>query len=278
MCFPVIALCVHYADCIATKTNSNLSLQNFQAFKQIKVISYFRGIVPGWKLSFSLCYPTKSFANIHCSPDDSVHGVIMRLTQHDMDKLNRLELSYRLQTVTAYSYEDRARPIEVNTLIFDKQCQERIRKEIESKPHIKQLMRFFDPNGGGKKPEKNYLDTILRGAKEMDLEKEYIAGLEQFESIPILEYQPTEQQLKAIHGRVWTMEQVQQYIAEHPAECVSVFKGIVFDMARYPPSWKPKVNGKDLTMAYAADKENCKSMESLEDGQRAYINGEVQKS
>ena len=119
--------CSHYKLLLI----SNLSLQNFQAFKQINVLSYFRGIVPNWKLSFSLCYPFKAFANIHYSPDDSVHGVIMRLTQKDLDKLCRLELSYRLQTVTAYSYEDRTNPIEVNTFIFDKQCEHRILKEIK---------------------------------------------------------------------------------------------------------------------------------------------------
>ena len=126
------------------------------------------------------------------------------------------------------------------------------------------------------------MDTILRGAREMDLEQQYIPKLEQIESIPLFKYQPTEQHLKQIHQRLWTMEEIQKYILEHPMECVSVFKGIVFDMANYPPSWKPKVNGKDFTMKYAArwayaNKENCASIKTLEDGQKAYINGEVQK-
>jgi len=261
---------------------SNLSLQNFQAFKGINVISHFRATVPGWKLSFSLCYPTKAFANIHLSPEDAVHGIVMRLTPEDMDKLSGLELSYRSQMVTAYSYEEPTSPIQVHTFIFDKECEQRIAKEIENKSHIKQVTRFFDPNGGGKKPEKNYLNTIIRGAKEMGLDKEYIERLKHFESIPILQYQPTKEQLKAIHGRVWTMKELQQFKEENPTECVSVVKGIVFDMAKYPPSWKQKVNGKDLTLIYAArwayaKPENSKSMTTLALGQKAYINGEVQK-
>merc|ERR1712154_448704 len=97
-------------------------------------------------------------------------------------------------------------------------------------------------------------------------------------SIPILKYNPTRKQLEAIHGKIWNMEDIDQYILDNPTECVSILKGIVLEMAEYPPSRKHMVNGKDITMMYAkrwahANAKNCQSMDALEEEQKVYVNG-----
>merc|ERR1712228_843309 len=262
---------------------SNMSLDNFKQFKNIQIISHSRGIIKDWKLSFSLCYPTKSFANIHISKGDEVHGVIMRLKQSDLSKLQTLERSYRLQTVSAYLYKNRiSKAFNVWTFVFDQQCEERIKCEIKNDKNVKQVIRFFDKSGGGKKPEKNYLNTILRGANELNLDREYIQKLEKFESLPIVKYNPTMNQLQRINDKIWNASDIEQFIFDNPNECVSIFKGIVLDMANYPPSWKQMVNGKDITMKYAkrwafGNSENCKTTKTLENEQKIYLNGELQK-
>eukprot|EP01084_Bolivina_argentea_P010839 20220_1 len=78
---------------------SNLSLSNFTQFKNIQLISHCRGIIYDWKLSFSLVYPTKSFANIHYSKGDQVHGIIMKMKKKYLNLLQKLEISYRLITL-----------------------------------------------------------------------------------------------------------------------------------------------------------------------------------
>ena len=261
---------------------SNLSLDNFAQYRNIKVISYCRGVINDWKLSFSLCYPTKTFANIHRSKGDEVHGVIMKLTQNDLDKLCKLEVSYRLIQIKGYSYEDKLDPLNLNTFIFDQQCENKIKKEIQENKNIKQVMRYFDITGDGKKPTKNYLDTIIHGAKKLKLDEDYIKTLERIESIPILKYNPTLDQIKQINNKIWNMTEIKQYLMNNPNECISIFKGIVFDMADYPSSRKQIANGRDITMVYAArwsgaNENNCKSIESMEDDQKLYINGEAQK-
>ena len=261
---------------------SNLSLDNFKQFKNINVISYYPGIINDWKLSFSLCYPTKSFANIHYSKGDKVHGVIMILYKKDLQRLAKMETSYNLKILNAFPYKQRNKSINVYTLIFDKKCENRIKNEIANNKNMKQVMRFFDINGGGKKPEKNYLDTIIRGAKELRLHDHYIQFLMSFDYKPILKLNPTQKQIEKINGKIWTMSDIKQYISNNPKECISILKGIVFDMEKFPPSWKQIVNGKDITMMYAsrwayANKDNCKSLQSLHDKQKLYINGELQK-
>ena len=267
------------------KTYSNLSLDNFKQFKNINVISHFPAIIDDWKLSFSLCYPTKAFANIHYSKDDCVHGVVMKLQKKDLERLSKLERSYRLKILKARVYKhvkQENKLINVYTFIFDKQCEKRIQTEIARDKNMKQVMRFFDPNGGGKRPEKNYLDTIIRGANELKLDADYIKFLDTFESIPILKLDPTKEQYERINGKIWNRKEIQKFKKDNPRECISILKGIVFDMNQYPPSWKQFANGNDITMAYAnrwayANKYNCRSIESLETDQKLYINGEVQK-
>merc|ERR1712129_110077 len=114
---------------------------------------------------------------------------------------------------------------------------------------------------------------------ELKLDGKYIEKLEEFECIPILKYNPTRKQLSAIHGKIWSLDDVKKYILDNPNECVSIFKGIVLHMADYPPSWKHMVNGRDITMMYAkrwahGNAVNCESMNSLEDDQKVYVNGE----
>lgn len=261
---------------------SNLSLDNFKQFKNINVICYFPAIIDDWKLSFSLCYPTKSFANIHYEKNECVHGVIMKLKKKDLNRLSKLEISYRLKILKAHSYKEPNKLINVYTFIFDKQCENRIKNEILTNKNIKQVIRYFDPNGGGKKPEKNYLDTIIRGANELKLDPDYIKFLNTFESIPILKLKPTIQQIEKINDKIWNMMDIKQFINNNPNKCISILKGIVFDMNKYPPSWKQKANGNDITMIYGnrwafANKYNCKSIHTLEINQKLYINGELQK-
>eukprot|EP01083_Nonionella_stella_P004964 14509_1 len=262
---------------------SNLSLSSFKQFKNVDVLSYCCGIIYDWKLSFSLCYPTKAFGNIHCSKGDAVHGIIMRLKQSDFTLLKALEISYRAVKLKAYSYQNRTtKPLDVYTFVFDKQCEDRIKHELATDSTIKQVPRFFDIHGGGRKPDKNYVDTIIRGAKELKLDSDYIKTLETVECVPIVQYKRTVRQLQQINNKIWTLPELTQYMAQDSARCVSILKGIVFDMAQFPPSWKPMVRGKDMTMFYAkrwayAKSDNCESLDALETQQKVYVNGEVQK-
>ena len=135
---------------------------------------------------------------------------------------------------------------------------------------------MFDPSNGHK-PEKNYLDMIIYGAQQLGLEDQYIERLKGFESIPFVEYNPTEQHLEAINQRVWTMEEV-----ENPDAFMSVMKGVVFDLTKFPSTWQGKLCRKDITLLWAnrwayANEENCKSVEALEEQQKVYLNGELQK-
>ena len=248
-------------------------------FKNIHPLSIQRGIIYDWKLSFSLCYPTKAYANIHQEKGNCVHGVIMKLKRNDFKRLSIMELSYRTVKLPAYSYENPNKIITVHTFIFDKICQDRIKNEIKKLKDKQQVIRIFNPKG--EKPTKNYLDTIVRGAKELKLDEKYVKRLQEVEYVPMIPFNPTKEQLNKINGKIWKMNDIKHVNKKNKSACVSIFKGIVLDMGKFPPSWKMLVKGNDITLMYArrwayVNEFNCKSIYNLEDGQKEYINHEVQ--
>merc|ERR1719242_2213711 len=123
-----------------------------------------------------------------------------------------MEASYKVVTVKAYRYDDRnGNPIEVNTLCIDAEHAKLYKEQHPEKPYHS----TFDISEKAPKPEKNYLDMIKYGAQQLGLDQEYRDKLEEFECIPFVKYQPTEQQLEAINQRLWTMEELEQFKKEN---------------------------------------------------------------
>merc|ERR1712233_91812 len=141
-------------------------------------------------------------------------------------------MGYDVRTLKAFTYENRQDPLEVYTLVFDEESEAALKKK---KPHSELT---FDSSGKSAPPTRNYLDTIIRGASDLGLEQEYIDFLNHFEAIPISEYNPSDQNLEDIHRKVWSLDEVEAYIAENPLKCVYIFKGIVLDEVKANAGWR----------------------------------------
>merc|ERR1711971_509457 len=125
----------------------------------------------------------------------------------------------------------------------------------------------------------------VRGAQEIGLDAEYIAGLRSFKSQPFLKFAPDEAQLKAIDAKLWSMDEVVQHAQQNEESCTTVVKGIVLALkgVTNTPGFKPRFQGKDVTLTYIAtrwafsSKDNCAATDKLEQEQKAYINHSLQE-
>jgi len=119
------------------------------------------GVLSGYRLAFDLpglAILEPAFANIHPDPDGEVHGVLWRLSPEDLDRLD-------LQEGGGDVYE--RLPVSVLG-----------RKSGPIQATVYRSTR--EPTN--KRPSRRYVGLLLEGAREVELDGDYIASLEAVET------------------------------------------------------------------------------------------------
>jgi len=148
---------------------SNLSIENLENKKSIKVFEWYPCYLTGWALCFNLVFQRKiepAYANIVPSEKDTVHGSVCRISKENGSKLDTQERTYQIKVVEVVCYDGR----KINAEVY-------VGKETAIPCHI------F--------PSRRYLHLIIAGAKEVGLESDYI---EMLESLPY--YKPSKQDIE----------------------------------------------------------------------------------
>ncbi len=119
----------------------------------------------GWLCGYSLVFNKKAndgsgYANICSQRDSVVYGVLYALTEDELQKLDQCEgvphhyrrITLRVETKEGLQYAE---------------CYVAVEDKVK----------------GGLKPHKDYLQHLIRGAKEYDLPEEYILKLRNVETL-----------------------------------------------------------------------------------------------
>jgi len=140
---------------------SNMSISNVENKKGHKVLDHVTGVVHGYKMCFNIDAIPRAepaFANaVKGSDDDSIHGVAIKLSDEDMEKLTAQEISYDKVLVTVKGYDGR--------VVED--CAMFMNTTTKMLPPEKQT------------PSARYLALVVRGAVESGLDEAYINKLRQ---------------------------------------------------------------------------------------------------
>ena len=138
---------------------SNMDVANVERKKGYKVLDHEVGVVKGYKMSFNIpAFPKvePAFANATIGgKEDEIHGVAIKLSEKDMTALDAQEICYRKIIVTVEGYS--GRKIE--------NCSMYINTEANFLPREKQ------------NPSSRYLNLVIHGAIEANLNQDYINGL-----------------------------------------------------------------------------------------------------
>ena len=138
---------------------SNMSVANVENKKGHKVLDHEVGVVKGYKMCFNIGAMSKvepAFANaIKASENDEIHGVAIKISEEDMAALDAQERAYDKIAVTVEGYS--GRKIE-NCSMY-----------TNTKANFLPLER--------QTPSSRYLNLLIRGALEADLNQGYIEKL-----------------------------------------------------------------------------------------------------
>ena len=140
---------------------SNMSVANVENKKGLKVLDYEVGVVKGYKMCFNIPAMSKvepTFANANKASEDEIHGVAIKISEEDMTTLDAQEhypILYDKVTVTVEGYS--GRKIE-NCSMY-----------TNTKENLLPLEKQYTSS--------RYLNLLIRGAFEANLNKEYIEKL-----------------------------------------------------------------------------------------------------
>ena len=138
---------------------SNMNVGKVENKKGHKVLDHECGVVKGYKMCFNSPAMPKvepAFANsVVGTEEDSIHGVAIKISEEDMDKLDAQEKSYDKVKVTVEGYSGRN--------IED--CSMYIKTKGNFLPVEKQ------------NPSSRYLKLLIDGAEEAGLDRAYIDRL-----------------------------------------------------------------------------------------------------
>ena len=140
---------------------SNMSVANVENKKGLKVLDYEVGVVKGYKICFNIPAMSKvepTFANANKASEDEIHGVAIKISEEDMTTLDAQEyypILYDKVTVTVEGYS--GRKIE-NCSMY-----------TNTKENLLPLEKQYTSS--------RYLNLLIKGAFEANLNKEYIEKL-----------------------------------------------------------------------------------------------------
>eukprot|EP01083_Nonionella_stella_P303671 1052084_1 len=254
---------------------SNMSYSNLTNVKGIKPISMFRGIIQDMKLTFSLqSILGEVFANLEACDGVDVHGVILELSQTDMNRMVRIERGYDRRTMNAYYYPEDVQTQSLSTNLAKVEVFIADQNSKNTKETTQEML-----------PSKNYLQTLLNGANEMQLQKSYFDQLAKQPFLKEISFKPTKEQESAIQSKTFKMTDVLD-----KSNALSVIKGIVWDLsecAGVAVALKLIISNKDITYtvtakrwaAYLQHAKNLKSIDDISkyDALKEYVNDCVHK-
>jgi len=218
-----------------------------------------------------------------------VHGSIFTLTKPEKEKLDALELAYDSVLMEVWPYEEdyeKSQNSQTETKLLKKyMCyvciltpEKAARLLQEKATNSKAFTPHFQKDA---KPGVNYLQTLIRGATEIGLEKDYIEYLKAWPSIGFRAFEIEKVKWPTDPVRLFYMSEVEKSKNSETGEKHIVIKGIVFDMLTgLPGLWAKMFFGKDVTMLFAkrwawSNDENTKDLKHLEEEQKAYIHDQL---
>ena len=118
-----------------------------------------KAYLPNFEVRFPFWSPEKEagYSGIMEAPGELVHGVLYEVTEEDLTGLDNMERVYK----------DRYKRMTYRVLGED------------GKFHLADLYRVIDPQGPFP-PSREYVDIMLKGARELGLDAEYIRKIEGF--------------------------------------------------------------------------------------------------
>ena len=193
---------------------SNMALATMTDLRNLKPLSYTPAILPGYNLvfnvpgipfvepSFASAEPVKS--TMYERNESLIHGILYTITEEDFIRVCQTEgvpLSYRLQRCDPIPYKGNSLRAGKNALFkyrnqtisaatrekgFDIDTDENDRKLVKTCPAFTLRAR---PLFGSKAlpnipPSQAYKNVLIRGAKEFDLDADYVQYLESIEVAP----------------------------------------------------------------------------------------------
>ena len=139
---------------------SNMSVANVENKKGHKVLDHEGGVVKGYKMCFNISAMSKvepAFANaVKGSEEDSIHGVAIKISEEDMAALDAQERAYHKVLVTVEGYS--GRKIEGCSMYMNTNSN-----------------NFLPPEK--QNPSSRYLNLLIKGALEANLNQEYVNKL-----------------------------------------------------------------------------------------------------
>lgn len=155
-------------------------------------------------------------------------------------------------------------------LVFDKDMQDKAMKDMQV---IHRTLYKDD-----EKCSQNYSSRVLNGAKKIGLNEGYIEYLEKMMTgCVVFEVEAPSQQkfLEVTRQRDFNFDEVKNSLNKQSFLCV--LKGVVIEYPSLGKILNKRLAGRDITLDVAkewanANVENCESVHSLEDGQKAYVN------
>ena len=262
---------------------SNMSIYHLKNVKSLYPKSILGAAkIQDYSLSFSLLINKQKIngmANIIPDNDSCVEGVIMELDYETFNKLADIESAYKIVKLNAI-LNDTNKSVRVYTFIFDKECE----KEYNNKGGFVR----FDVNG---KPEENYLDTLIVGARNNGISNQYIEkNLIKYkinnQYIPNgcfdVKNEFCKRTLKEINSKVWTWNDINNE-NEFNNGNLCVLKGIVLDITALKVMHESIADlfiGKDITNVYGkrwgyANDTNTISPHYYDTMQKEYVNSMV---
>ncbi|ETO10213.1 hypothetical protein RFI_27162 [Reticulomyxa filosa] len=213
-----------------------------------------------------------------------VHGSIFALNKIDKAKLDGMEASYDSVPMEVHTYKDDyenstkkiLEKYTCFTYIFTQEKGERLKKEKEEGKDVA-LVPVFRRD---RKPGLNYLETLIRGATEIGLEKGYIEYLKSHSAIGFHPFDISAVKWPTDPVRLFTMSEVEKSKSPEAQARYMVAKGIVFELPKsLPKIWIAMFVGNDMTLFFAKrwawSDDSVKDLKSLQQGQKDYINDQL---
>lgn len=169
---------------------SNMSVSNVENKKGHKVLDHEVGVVKGYKMRFDIPAMPKvepAFANVSkASEGDEVHGVAIKISEEDMKALDAQERAYHKVEVTVEGYSGR---------------------KIENcSMYINTTANFLPPEK--QNPSSRYLNLLIKGALEADLNEAYIDKLKATKTYT------ADEETRAIRAKLPLPESLRLYTVE----------------------------------------------------------------
>ena len=218
---------------------SNISLTSLKA-KGVDPISYEPAFLEGWELCFDLpnfFHIEGGTGNIRPREDKTVHGVLYECLDEHLPILDELEakgVCYVRKKMEVRTYHKRSAVAYIYIGIEDR------RQE-------------------GQQPSQRYKNILVHGAKEMNLNKDYIESLESIEVKPEPMFRPF--RFPSQPSRIFSLSDLKQ-LSQHTA-----LAGAVFNMAnaREEHSYlKEFFDGRDMSLFFLKRMDSSDGQESFD--------------